>query len=245
MEEQKIRRVDFIILVAVAAATVALWLVPGGNYILWPFTILGTWFHEMGHGLTAMFLGGQFIKLEIFPNGSGLARYALPAGASGLAKAAVAAGGPLGPSLAGAIFLAVSRNKTAARVVLVGTALMMFLSLTVWVRTFAGVAVIVIFAMALFMIGLRGKPRLAKLSAQILGVQACASVYLSVGYLFSTGADLGSSGLTSDTEFIAQYLFLPHWIWAIFLLALSAIFILFGLYVAYKKVEKTENLDSL
>ena len=38
-------------------ATVALWQVPYGDTLLYPFTLLATWFHEMGHGLASMLLG--------------------------------------------------------------------------------------------------------------------------------------------------------------------------------------------
>jgi hypothetical protein len=34
-----------------AATTVVLWQFAAGRYLLYPFTILATWFHEMGHGL--------------------------------------------------------------------------------------------------------------------------------------------------------------------------------------------------
>ena len=52
-------------LVAAAIVTAIMWQIPIGNYILYPFSILATWFHEMGHGLMALMLGGQFQKLEI------------------------------------------------------------------------------------------------------------------------------------------------------------------------------------
>jgi hypothetical protein len=37
-------RMAFWGLIAVAVFTVVLWQIPGGNYILYPFTILATWF---------------------------------------------------------------------------------------------------------------------------------------------------------------------------------------------------------
>ena len=67
---------------------------PFGNYLIYPFMILGTWFHEMGHGLTALMLGYEFERLLIYSNGSGLAESLMPADISPVARAAVAAGGP-------------------------------------------------------------------------------------------------------------------------------------------------------
>ena len=104
-------------LIGAAVATVVLWQVPYGDYVLYPFSILATWFHEMGHGLAAILLGGDFRQLEIFPNGSGVATYTyrgrLFLGPIG--RAFIAAAGLLGPPIAGAILILASRSfKTAS-----------------------------------------------------------------------------------------------------------------------------------
>jgi hypothetical protein len=52
-----------------AATTVDLWQFAPGRYVLYPFTIPATWFHEMGHGLCAKLLGGSFVSLSLFPEG--------------------------------------------------------------------------------------------------------------------------------------------------------------------------------
>ena len=45
----------------------ALPALPFGNYLVYPFTILTTWFHEMGHGLTALCRkSGGHRRLAIF-----------------------------------------------------------------------------------------------------------------------------------------------------------------------------------
>ena len=38
------------------ATTVVLWQFTAGRYLLYPITILATWFHEMGHGVCVEFL---------------------------------------------------------------------------------------------------------------------------------------------------------------------------------------------
>ena len=85
----------------VLAVVVVLFLpaLPLGNYIIYPFAILTTWFHEMGHGLTANIVGQEFVQLEIFSNGSGVAQSLIENDASRFARAAIAAGGPLAPIL--------------------------------------------------------------------------------------------------------------------------------------------------
>ena len=47
--------------------------VPFGPLLLYPFTLFGTWVHEVGHGVTAIFVGGKFDHLDIFLDASGIA----------------------------------------------------------------------------------------------------------------------------------------------------------------------------
>jgi hypothetical protein len=102
-------------LIAAAIATIVLWQLPGGAYILYPFTILATWFHEMSHGLMALLLGGQFRKLEIFGDGSGVATYAMSLSLAPIGPALVAAAGPMGPPIAGSALILASRSFKTQR----------------------------------------------------------------------------------------------------------------------------------
>ena len=92
-------------LVGIAIATVLLWQVPVGNLLLYPFSLLATWFHEMGHGLAAAALGADFERLVIYPDGSGYALYTSPADTMAITHALIAAAGLVGPSLAGAMLI--------------------------------------------------------------------------------------------------------------------------------------------
>lgn len=49
-----------------------LWQTQWGSVLLFPFTLLATWFHEMGHGLAAIMLGGEFDRLVIFADDRGM-----------------------------------------------------------------------------------------------------------------------------------------------------------------------------
>lgn len=72
-KSHKINYLAFFGFIATAVVYALIWHTYYGYYILYPFTILGTWFHEMGHGIMSILVGGRFNYLEIFPNGSGLA----------------------------------------------------------------------------------------------------------------------------------------------------------------------------
>lgn len=99
------------LLVACAAASVLLWQTSWGSTLLYPFTILATWFHEMGHGLAALLTGNSFEELLIFADGSGLATSSRNADGYSLTSALISAGGPLGPALAGSGLILASRHR--------------------------------------------------------------------------------------------------------------------------------------
>jgi hypothetical protein len=209
-------------LVASAVLTVVLWQIPGGNYILYPFTILATWFHEMAHGLTALALGGHFSRLLIFSNGSGAAYYSGPLLLGTFGKVLVAAAGPMGPPIAGAALIFASRNLTTASIALKFLGGFLLISTAVWVRSFFGFFVIPLMGLAVLGLAFKGSEQVQRLLTQFLGVQACVSTYRQIEYLFSYSA--GPLGI-SDTGQIQQAFLLPYWLWG-GLLALSSLLIL-------------------
>jgi len=209
-------------LIGAAIATIALWQVPGGNYILYPFTILATWFHEMAHGLMAFLLGGKFDRLIIFPNGSGIAYYSGPLFLEPISTVLVAATGPMGPPLAGAGLIVASRNPKASSMILKFFGIFMIFSALVWIRSLFGF--VAIFVMGSYVLGMSfvRSEGLRNFAVQFLGVQACVATYVQIDYLFSYSA--GPLGI-SDTGRIQQIILLPYWFWGA-IIAAGSIFIL-------------------
>ncbi|WP_017318800.1 M50 family metallopeptidase [Mastigocladopsis repens] len=218
-------------LIAAAIATIVLWQVPVGNYILYPFTILATWFHEMGHGLMALLLGGQFRKLEIFGNGSGVASYAISLSLRPIGPALVAAAGPMGPPIAGAALILASRSFKAASVSLKILAGFLLVSTIIWVRSLFGIVAIPLLGLIILGIALKAPRWVQGFAVQFLGVQACVSTYHQLDYLFSDGA--GPLGL-SDTAQIQQQLLLPYWFWGGLMAVASLVILVQSLRVAYR-----------
>ncbi|MEO0356614.1 MAG: M50 family metallopeptidase, partial [Cyanobacteria bacterium P01_A01_bin.3] len=136
------RQQALFLLVLAAIATIATWQLPFGHQLLYPFTILSVWFHEMGHGLTALVLGGSFQKLELFANGSGVATHGGAVFGGRLGRALVAAGGPLGPAIAGSGLIIAARWPNLSRWNLGILVVALLLSL-IWMRTLFGVIAIV------------------------------------------------------------------------------------------------------
>ena len=198
---------------------------PFGNYLIYPFMILGTWFHEMGHGLAALALGYNFDRLLIFANGSGLAESRTPADAPAIARALVAAGGPLGPSIIGSALILASARRKLWRPALIVLAAIIALSTLIWVRTLTGWIVLPLIAGALGLLAWRGGDGLVRFALQFLGMLAGLSMFLSWDYLFMESAVIDGQLILSDTGAIAAYLLLPHWVWAMLLTACAALMI--------------------
>lgn len=209
---------------------------PFGNYLSYPFHILTTWFHEMGHGLTAMVLGQNFERLVIFPNGSGYAEYQLQGSASRLVAAAIAAGGPLAPCAAGAGLIIASAHPRAWRPVLWLTAGVILLSVGIWVRSATGWWALPLAAAILALVAWRGSPGLARFALQFVGLMGAASMLQDFNYLFTEQAVIGGQAVLSDTGQIAAVLGLPHWFWAGVILLLSAAMV--GAALRYALAEK-------
>lgn len=221
-------------LIGAAIATIVLWQFPIGNYILYPFSILATWFHEMGHGLTAMLLGGNFHQLQLFPNGSGVATHSGVRFFGPIGRALVAAGGPMGPPLAGAAFILASRSKATARWALLILGGVLILSAVVWVRSLFGLIAVPLLGLTVLAIASFGHRWLQIFSIQFLGVQACISTFHQVDYLFTRQAVIGGRAMLSDSGQIAQSLLLPYWFWG-GLMAIASFLLLYqSLRLAYR-----------
>jgi hypothetical protein len=212
-------------LIIAAVLIVSVPQLPLGNYLLYPFVILTTWFHEMGHGLMSLLLGHGFEQLIIYPDGSGVAEssYREPPGA--LTSALVAAGGPLGPSVIGSLLILASSRHEWWKPTLLALAGVIAVSVLIWVRSPVGVVVLPLLAAALAGIALRGKPWAQSFALQFLGVLAALSMFRDWDYLFSYSGSIGGVPMLSDTGAMEEALVLPYWLWAALIVIVSALMI--------------------
>lgn len=201
------------LLLGIALASILLWQTQFGSLLLYPFTILATWFHEMGHGLAAMLAGRGFERLLIFADGSGAAVSLRPADGYGSTDALVAASGPLGPAIAGAALIVCSRSAVATRYALAVLGVALVASTLIWVRSPAGWLVLPALGTAIALLALRGSEPWRRFAVQLLGVQAAIGAWRQFDYLFSPGGHVGGELHRSDTGAIADVLLLPYWVW--------------------------------
>lgn len=200
-------------IVAIAIATIIAWQTDIGTLALMPFTLLATWFHEMGHGLMAMLLGAKFEQLVIYSNGSGYALTTHAGSLWGIEQALISIAGLMGPTLAGCAMIILSRSKLATRWVLLGLGAALLVSTAIWVRSVAGWIVLPGFAAACLYLAFTQRRKVQRFAVEFLGVQGAISVWQDLGYLFSEGGMVGNELALSDTAKISDALFLPYWVW--------------------------------
>ena len=223
------------LLVILGLGSLMLWQTPFGALLLYPFTILTTWFHEMGHGIAAIFMGERFDHLLIYPDGSGVAMSEVSATRNVVQDAIISAGGPIGPALAGAALIASSRTLKATRIALAVLGAALLVTTAIWVRSLTGIIVLPIMGLAILAIARNANPDQQRFAIQLLGVQSMISVWSQTGYLFSEGGMLGGMHQLSDTAAIAQALVLPYWFWGVVLSIANIALIWWSLRYAFRR----------
>lgn len=216
------RRLAVTFWVAVALS-LALFLIPGGRQVLYPFALLSTWAHEMGHGLTAMLVGGQFSHLVLLPDLGGTAYNRIPD--TLFAPVLVAAGGLVGPAVAGGLTIVFGARPRLARGLMYLFAALLLGSLALWVRNPFGMAAVLGLGLAYAALGRWGSEGVKLVVAQFTGIQLCLGSLSSFDYMFTRDFVRGGAVQISDTQAIAERLLLPYWFWG-GLIALTSLLIL-------------------
>ncbi len=211
-----------------SAATIALlWQLPYGAQMLYPLTLLATFAHEMGHGLSALALGFSFDDMLLHSDGSGMAVWRGNSGAT--ATALIAAGGLIGPSLAGVSLLLLSRAPRFARATLLLVALLLLAAVALWVRNAFGIGFLLAWALCL---GLAAKvlpDAAAAFLLHLIALTLCLSWLTDLDYMFSNQAVVNGVALPSDSAVMAAALWLPYWFWGGVVAAFSLIVLLLGI----------------
>lgn len=213
-----------------AAVSLILPRVPYGRSVLYPFALLGTWAHEMGHGLVAILAGGSFHKLLLFQNLGGTA---YSSGVGSFGRAFVSAGGLLGPALAGGIIIILGSRESTARWVLAGLAVLLALSLVLVVRNAFGWISLALIAAALAGVSVYGPEVVKVFTAQLIGIQFCMASWGTLDYMFTKNFSRDGQVIDSDTQEIAEVLLLPYWFWGGLIALISFAIMASSFYVAW------------
>jgi hypothetical protein len=210
----------------VAALTGMMHLVPLGGWVIWPLTLFSTFAHEIGHGLAALMVGGQFESFQMWADGSGLTRAKY---AGHLASAVVSAGGLVGPALLALVLFVVARRRFAARMTLyTGAAAIAFLDVA-FVRNAFGFAFVGGCALVCGVLARKLSAAGAQVAVVFVAVQLALSVFSRSDYLFTDVAVTSGGSIPSDSAQMAAHLGGPYWLWGGLVGLFSAGVLLLGL----------------
>jgi hypothetical protein len=212
-------------LLIAAGISIALWFIPFAEILTYPFRIFVTFIHEGGHAIAALLTGNSVASLSVAMNASG-ETYTTQGGR--LAQMFVASAGYIGAMAYGALLLVLIRRAVAARIVLLGSAVLIF-GLTmifglikplvsgvpgaltgVPFTLLAGV----LLTMGLFAIARFTKPRVAMFFVSLLAVQCVLNALLDLKTVFFLSSPFAPS-VPNDAVNMANATGLPALLWAV------------------------------
>src|SRR5467141_5384786 len=116
-------------LLVATALSIAFWFIPFAEVLGYPFRIFVTFIHEGGHAIAALLTGNSVQSLSVAMNASG-ETYTTQGGT--FSQMLVSSAGYLGAMTFGALLLVLIRRAVAARVVLLGSAVLILVLTTVF-----------------------------------------------------------------------------------------------------------------
>ena len=224
-EDELVKRARLLLLGS-AVITLGLYLMPYGDYLGYPLLLISTVVHELGHGIAAVLMGGDFVRFEMFDDGSGFAVHTQVD--SGFARAFISAGGLCGPAVAAALCFVAGRNPTWSKRLLAAFGVGLILAMVLVVRNGFGLMFVGLLAAACLAIALWARAEISQLAIIFLGVQLALSVFSRGDYLFMQWAETGAGRMPSDTQQMAEALVLPYWFWGGLCAAFSVLVLLVG-----------------
>ena len=207
--------------------------------MLYPFTLMATWFHEMSHGLMMIVTGVGFEKLEIFADSSGLAHGKGQAGP--FARGLIACAGYMGTAIAGGLLIVMGRSARTTRISLACLGLALGLSALLWIANpFAWNAALIGMAFFLFVAALP-HTWFSDVTLSLIGAQACMHALLDVRVLFRSDLIINGRRVSdSDAHAMAKASFGGPRLWAVVWLC----FCVLVWFIALKQLRKSQEDSS-
>ena len=210
------------VLLFAAAISIVLWFIPFAELLTYPFRIFVTFIHEGGHAIAALLTGNSVESLSIATNASG-ETYTTQGGT--ISQMFVASAGYLSSMTFGAVLLVLIRKAVAARVVLIGSAVLI-LALTLIYGVFkpvlsgvawsgipftllAGTSLVV----GLILIAKYAGGRLATFFVSFLAVQCILNALLDLKTVFFLSTPFAPS-VPTDAVNMANATGIPAIFWA-------------------------------
>ena len=216
-------------LLIAAAVSIALWFIPFAELLDYPFRLFVTFIHEGGHALAALLTGNSVQSLSVAMNASG-ETYTTKGGL--FSQMFISSAGYLGSMAFGALLLVLIRRNIATRVVLAGSAALVFgltLIFGLIKPVFAGGALSgipftllagTLLAVGLFAVARFASPRVASFFVSFLAVQCILNALLDLKTVFFLSSPFAPS-VQTDAMNMANATGIPAIFWTIIWIAVA------------------------
>jgi len=216
-------------LLIAAAISIALWFIPYVEFLTYPFRLFVTFIHEGGHAIAALLTGNSVQSLSVAMNASG-ETYTTQGGM--ISEIFISSAGYLGSMAFGTLLLVLIRKSIAARIVLIGSSVVV-LGLTLIFGLFkpivAGGALsgipFTLFAGSLLAVGLFAvarfaTARFATFFVSFLAVQCTLNALLDLKTVFFLSSPLAAT-VPTDAVNMASATGIPAIFWTILWIAVA------------------------
>ena len=207
--------------------TLALWFIPYADILTYPIRIFVTFIHEGGHALAAILTGGSVMSLSVNTDTSGLTQ-------TTTGGIIVSSAGYVGATIYGVLLLFLIRKAVAARIVLAGSAVFIFLLTLIfglWKPLWNAldpnvqksgipftVAAGLILSVGLIALARFASARVATFAVSFLAVQCVLNALLDLKTLLFLSF---GSGVHSDAQNMANATGIPAFFWAVIWIGIS------------------------
>lgn len=223
----------YTLIISVSLFTLLLYIIPILKPLSYPFLLLSTLVHEMGHGIAAVIVGGNFLSFSMWSDGSGVAN--ISGHFNPFAKAFIAASGLIGPSIVAAAFFISLKSELRSRIALALFGIILLLSLLLVARNIFGIFFISIIIIICYYFSLGNGKKYARVILAFLSIQLSLTVFSRSDYLFTDKAITNSGVMPSDVAQIADALLLPYWFWGVLCALISLAILTFGIRQIFAK----------
>ena len=220
-------------LLLAAILSIALWFIPFAEILSYPFRIFVTFIHEGGHALAALVTGNSVQSLSVAMNGSG-ETYTTQGGM--FSQMLVSSAGYIGAMTYGALLLVLIRRSVAARLVLVGSALVVFALTMIFgvikplvAGTWGSLSGLpftllagVLISVGLFAVARFASARVATFLVSFLAVQCILNALLDLKTVFFLSSPFATT-VPTDALNMANATGVPAMIWSIIWISLSVL----------------------
>jgi hypothetical protein len=220
-------------LLLAAILSIALWFIPFAEILSYPFRIFVTFIHEGGHAIAALVTGNSVQSLSVAMNGSG-ETYTTQGGL--FSQMLVSSAGYIGAMTYGALLLVLIRRSVAARLVLVGSAAVVFALTTVFgvvkpimAGTWGSLGGLpftllagVLISVGLFAVARFASARVATFLVSFLAVQCVLNALLDLKTVFFLSSPFATT-VPTDALNMANATGVPAIVWSVVWISLSVL----------------------